>query len=160
MRQIDRIRLSAATVALLAVASLTGTSAVAQPAAYVPPPGAAAPWAGTSTTTTTTETKTDTSAVAIPAPSTAQPSPIADAATTTPMETAATPMEGTTTPTHAVFLHSAPMAGSPVIGTLRPGTVLRVLASANPGWTQVETPAGTGWAWGGYLAPTNSPTPQ
>jgi SH3 domain-containing protein len=160
MPEIDRIRLSAATVALLAVVSLTGTSAVAEPLVYTPPPGAAPPWAGTSTPTTTTETKTDTSTAAIPALPTAQPAPVADAGTATPDQTTATPMQGTTTPTHAVFLHSAPIAGSPVIGTLRPGTVLRVLASANPGWIQVETPAGTGWAWGSYLAPASPAAPQ
>ena len=150
MPPINRIlQLSAATVA---AASLAVTGAVAQPAAYTPPPGAAPPWAGTSTTTAATETKTDASA-ALP---TTQPQPSA----APPMETAATPMQGTTTPTHAVFLHSAPIAGSPVIGTVRPGMELRVLASANPGWIQVETPAGTGWAWGSYLAPASSPTPQ
>jgi SH3 domain-containing protein len=160
MPQINRIRFSAATVALLAVVLLPGATALAQPAVYTPPPGAAPPWAGTSTPTTTIETKTDTSTAAIPALPTAQPAPVADTDATTPMETVATPMEGTTTPTHAVFLHSAPMAGSPVIGTLQPGTSLRVLASASPGWIQVEAPAGTGWAWGSYLAPASSPTPQ
>lgn len=160
MPQIDRIRLSAAIVALLAAASLAGASALAQPLAYTPPPGAAPPWAGTSTTTTTTETKTETSPAAASALPTALSQPTAAPGATTPTETAATPMEGTATPTHAVFLHSAPFAGSPVIGTLRPGTALRVLASANPGWVQVETPAGTGWAWGSYLAPASSPTPQ
>lgn len=159
MPQIDRIGLSAAAVALLAVASLTGTRAEAEPMVYTPPPGAAPPWAGTSTTTMTTETKTDTSPAAIPAHPTAQPV-IADTGTATPDQITATPTQGTTTPTHAVFLHSAPMAGSPVIGTLRPGAVLHVLATANPGWTQVETPAGSGWAWGSYLAPAGSPTPQ
>ena len=174
MPEINRMRLSAATVALLAAASLTGASAMAQPMVYTPPPGAAPPWATTGTTTATTEAKTDTSpaatAVLPAAPSapasetdanqTASETDANQTDTTTTVQTSATPMQGTTTPTHAVFLHSAPMAGSPVIGTLRPGTALHVLASANPGWIQVETPTGTGWAWGSYLAPTNSSASQ
>jgi Bacterial SH3 domain len=157
MSQINRLRLSAATVALLAVASLTGVGALAQPAVYTPPPGAAPPWASTSTTT---ETKTDTSSTAASALPTAQPAPAGETGAISPIDTAATPMQGTTTAIHAVFLHSAPMAGSPVIGTLRPGTTLHVLASANPGWIQVETPGGTGWAWGSYLAPANTSASQ
>lgn len=164
MPQFDRFRLSAATVALLAVASLTGAGAVAEPLVYTPPPGAAPPWATASTTSAATETKADTTPAATP---TSPVAPAADAGATAPDQADATstpgtppPMEGTTTPTHAVFLHSAPISGSPVIGTLHPGEALHVLASANPGWTQVETSNGTGWAWSSYLAPTSSPIPQ
>lgn len=159
MSQIKRIRLSTATVAALAVATLTGASAIAEPLVYTPPPGAAPPWAGTSTTTTTTETKTETSPAATSAIPTMPSAPVTETEATPSAQTV-TPMQGTTTPTHAVFLHSAPIAGSPVIGTLRPGMALHVLASANPGWMQVETPAGTGWAWGSYLAPASSQAPQ
>jgi hypothetical protein len=42
-----------------------------------------------------------------------------------------------------------------VIGTLRPGMAVQVLGSAN-GWMQVETPAGSGWTYGSYLAPAGS----
>jgi len=57
-----------------------------------------------------------------------------------------------TTPTHAVFLRAGPVAGAPIIGTLRPGMQVEVLATANHGWVQVRSPAGTGWAYGSYLA--------
>jgi uncharacterized protein YgiM (DUF1202 family) len=72
--------------------------------------------------------------------------------TATPIPFAVTPMEGTATPRQAVSLRSGPNTGFPVIGTLQPGMPLRVLASANYGWMQVASPAGTGWTYGSYLA--------
>ena len=59
---------------------------------------------------------------------------------------------GTTTPTHVVSLRAGPNGDTPVIGTLRPGDQLEILAVANYGWTEVRSPAGTGWAYGSYLA--------
>jgi hypothetical protein len=60
---------------------------------------------------------------------------------------------GTTTPIRAVSLRSGPNTGSPVIGTLRPGMSLRIIATGSYGWLQVESPVGSGWAYGpGYLA--------
>jgi len=74
-------------------------------------------------------------------------------------EPATTPAMGradgpdTATPVHAVFLRAGPSRGSPVIGLLRPGMPLHVLASGNYGWIQVSSPEGTGWTFGSYLAP-------
>jgi Bacterial SH3 domain len=73
----------------------------------------------------------------------------------TPPETVnvpAYPASGTTTPAQPVSLRSGPNTGFPVIGTLRPGMPLQILASANYGWTQVQSPVGTGWVYGSYLA--------
>jgi uncharacterized protein YraI len=67
-------------------------------------------------------------------------------------------MQGMTTPVQAVSLRSGPSTASPVIGTLRPGMPVRELASANYGWIQVETPAGSGWTFGSYLAPGGTAT--
>ncbi|HEV2188787.1 MAG TPA: SH3 domain-containing protein [Stellaceae bacterium] len=58
---------------------------------------------------------------------------------------------GPVTPVHAVFLRAGPSVGSPVIGTLQPGMPLQVLASANDGWMEVSSPAGTGWTYSSYL---------
>jgi uncharacterized protein YraI len=89
----------------------------------------------------------------------------AEAGTATPIQgstvpiqntAAATPIQMTTTPLQAVSLRSGPNTSSPVIGTLRPGMVVQVLASANYGWMQVETPAGSGWTYGSYLSPAGS----
>jgi hypothetical protein len=57
----------------------------------------------------------------------------------------------TTTPVHPVSLRDGPTGNSSVIGTLRPGMPLEVLGT-NGGWVQVRSSAGTGWAWGSYLA--------
>jgi hypothetical protein len=57
----------------------------------------------------------------------------------------------TTTPVSAVSLRDGPSGGSSIIGTLRPGMPLEVLGT-NGGWVQVRSSAGTGWAWGSYLA--------
>jgi hypothetical protein len=132
----SKIALASAVVAL--AAALTIGQAEAQPAPPYLAPGAAPPW-GTTITTTTTETKL----VATPA-----------VAPATSVEVGATtPIQGTTTPTHAVFLHAGPSGQAPVMGTLRPGEPLRLLASAPGGWMQVESSAGSGWAFGSYLAP-------
>jgi uncharacterized protein YgiM (DUF1202 family) len=114
-------------------------------------PAAYPPWG---LTTPTTETK--------PAPTPAgtlatQPPPApAEADTTTSIQGGATPLQGTTTVIQAVSLRSGPNTGSPVIGTLQPGMAVQVLASANHGWMQVETQAGSGWAYSSYLAPVGS----
>ena len=60
-------------------------------------------------------------------------------------------MPATTTPVHVVSLRAGPSGGDAIIGTLRPGTSLEVLGSAN-GWVQVRSSSGTGWAYGSYLA--------
>jgi uncharacterized protein YraI len=77
--------------------------------------------------------------------------------TTTSIPVAVTPMQGTTTPIHVVSLRAGPNSNTPVIGTLRPGDQLQILATANYGWTEVQSPAGTGWAYGSYLAPGGAP---
>jgi hypothetical protein len=58
----------------------------------------------------------------------------------------------TTTPVSAVSLRDGPSSGSSIIGTLRPGMPLEVLGAAKGGWVQVRSSAGTGWAYGSYLA--------
>jgi len=62
------------------------------------------------------------------------------------------PATGTTTPAQPVSMRAGPNTGFPVIGTLRPGMPLQILASANYGWMQVQSPVGTGWVYGSYLA--------
>ena len=153
----SKIALATAVVALTVAAPLTMERAEAQ--SYLAP-GAAPPW-GTTTATTTTETKPEPTPAATPA--TQPPRTSAESGTTTPIRGTATPiqgtltpLQGTTTPIQAVSLRSGPNTGSPVIGTLRPGMVVKVLASANYGWMQVETPAGSGWTYGSYLAPVGS----
>jgi hypothetical protein len=60
----------------------------------------------------------------------------------------------TTTVIRPVSLRAGPNSSYPVVGTLRPGMQLRVVATGSYGWTQVESPQGTGWAYGpGYLTP-------
>jgi uncharacterized protein YraI len=58
----------------------------------------------------------------------------------------------TTTPVSAVSLRDGPSGSSSIIGTLRPGMPLEVLGAAKGGWVQVRSSAGTGWAYGSYLA--------
>jgi len=73
----------------------------------------------------------------------------------TPLETVgvpASPATGTTTPAQPVSMRAGPNTSFPVIGTLRPGMSLQILASANYGWIQVQSPVGTGWVYGSYLA--------
>jgi hypothetical protein len=144
----SKIALASAVVALTAAIPLTIGHAEAQPPAPYLAPGAAPPW-GTTITTTTTETN--------PVPAATQPPPASvESGATAPIQGAATPIQGTTTPTHAVFLHAGPSGQAPVMGTLRPGEPLRLLASAPGGWMQVESSAGSGWAYGSYLAPASS----
>ena len=128
----SKIALATAVVALTAAVPLTMGHAEAQ--SYLPA-GATPPWGTTTTPTATTPTTaTETKPVPTPATTPAMESPrtSADLGTTTPIQ-------GTTTPIQAVSLRSGPNTGSPVIGTLRPGMVVQVLASANYGWMQVET---------------------
>jgi uncharacterized protein YraI len=49
-------------------------------------------------------------------------------------------------------MRAGPSTDNPVIGTLQPGMQLQILASANYGWMQVQSPVGTGWVYGSYLA--------
>jgi len=138
----SKMALAAAVVAMTAGVLVTMERAGAQQRQLVP--AALPPWSDTTTTTTQTE----------PAPSpAATPAPSVTSDATTPDQGNATPIQGTTTPIQAVSLRSGPNTGSPVIGTLRPGMAVRVLAMANYGWMQVETPAGSGWAYGSYFAP-------
>jgi hypothetical protein len=139
----SKIVLATAVVALTIAVPLTMGRAETQLV-----PAAAPPW-GFTTPMTTTETET-------------KPVPTPTATTATqPLRTSVeagttTPIQGTTTPIQAVSLRSGPNTGSPVIGTLRPGMAVQVLAIANYGWMQVETPAGSGWTYGSYLAPVGS----
>ncbi|MGA8401715.1 MAG: SH3 domain-containing protein [Stellaceae bacterium] len=61
-------------------------------------------------------------------------------------------LSGTTTPISAVSMRAGPGTDNPVIGTLHPGVPLQLLATANHGWMQVQSPTGTGWVYGSYLA--------
>jgi hypothetical protein len=151
----SKIAFATAIVALTAAVPLAMGRAAAQQLL----PGAAPPWS----TATTTETK-PVPAPAPPATPATQPLQTSvEADTATPVQGTATPVEGTsttilgtTTPIQAVSLRSGPNTGSPVIGTLRPGMAVQVLASGNYGWMQVETPAGSGWTYGSYLAPVSA----
>jgi hypothetical protein len=141
----SKIALATAVVALTAAVPLSMRRAEAQQLV----PAAAPPWG-----TTTTEMKP----VAAPAarPATPPPQASVESGTTTSIQGTATPIQGTTTPIQAVSLRSGPGTGSPVIGTLQPGMAVQVLATANHGWMQVQTPAGSGWTYGSYLAPVGS----
>jgi hypothetical protein len=165
----SKIALAAAVVALTVALLAKAHAEAPPPAHFVPPPGAAPPWADATTATTQTpqaQTSTATPAatsmpasVATLAPVSAAP-PLPDASGTmtpsavaaTPSPVTATPMQGATTPIHVVSLRAGPSGSAPVIGTLHPGDQLEILATANYGWTQVRSPAGTGWAYGSYLA--------
>lgn len=57
----------------------------------------------------------------------------------------------TTTPIHAVSLHAGPSGAAPVVGTLHPGMQVEVLAAVSPGWLQVRSTEGEGWAWSSYF---------
>jgi hypothetical protein len=162
MSRTTMTRLSTAA-ALIAGAGLFATAAKALP------PGAAPPWANQTTTTETTTTPATPSPAPIPAATPAVPAEQSPAAvpaaqtpqttepgTTTPIPVAVTPMQGTTTPRQAVSMRAGPNTGFPVIGTLRPGDQLQILATANYGWVQVASPQGTGWAYGSYLAPAGT----
>lgn len=134
----SKIALAAAIVALTVAVPLTMERAGATQLV----PAAAPPW-GFAT------------------PATAETSPVPTLAATPAMQLPQTSgASGTTTPTHAVFLHAGPSGEQPVIRTLRPGEPLRILANAPGGWVQVETPAGSGWAYGNYLAPASTAVVQ
>jgi uncharacterized protein YraI len=60
-------------------------------------------------------------------------------------------LPSTTTPARVVSLRAGPSGGDAVIGTLHPGMPLDVLGTSH-GWVQVRSSAGTGWAYGSYLA--------
>lgn len=64
----------------------------------------------------------------------------------------------TVSPIYAVSLHAGPSGASPIIGTLRPGMPVDVLATASPGWVQVRSPSGEGWAWHAYFPGSISAT--
>ena len=147
----SKIALASAVVALAVAVPLTMGRAEAQSMAFNPPPGAAPPWG---TATTTTQTKPVPTPTATPASQPPQTS--VGSGATMPIGDIGTPIQGKTTPIHAVFLHAGPSGEAPVIGTLRPGEPLRILASAPGGWMQVESSAGSGWAYGSYLAPAGS----
>jgi len=139
----SKIALATAVVTLTTAIPLTGRAEMHQLV-----PAAAPPW-GFTTPTTTMETGTK----LLPTP-TAMPVPQPQRTSVEAGTTA--PIQGTTTPIQTVSLRSRPSTGSPVIGTLRPGIAVQVLASANYGWMQVETPASSGWTYGSYLAPVGS----
>lgn len=143
----SKITLATAVVALTVAVPLTmaraGGATQLVPAAY-PPWGITTP-----TTTTETEVPTQTGTLAT------QPLQTSVEADTTSIQGIAPP-QGTTTPIQAVSLRSGPSTSSSVIGTLRPGMAIQVLAGANYGWLQVETPVGSGWTYGSYLAPVSS----
>lgn len=82
------------------------------------------------------------------------------------VDTPAHQVSGTTTPTSAVSMRAGPGTDNPVIGTLHHGDQLQLLATTNHGWMQVQSPVGTGWVYGSYLAsgaalpqPTNASAP-
>ncbi len=147
-----KIALATAVVALTAAVPLT--MGFAEGATQLVP-AAYPPW-GITTPTTTTETETK----PVPTPAgtlASQRLPTsAEVGTTIPIEGTSTSIEGTTTVIQAVSLRSGPGTGSSVIGTLRPGMAVQVLASANHGWMQVQTQAGSGWTYGSYLTPVDS----
>jgi len=48
------------------------------------------------------------------------------------------------------------LEGAPMSKIALATTVVALLVTANHGWMQVETPAGSGWTYGSYLAPVGS----
>jgi hypothetical protein len=145
-----KLRFATAAAVLIALAPLAAGRLEAQPRTSYLAPGAAPPWG---VTATPDETPTASAPAAAPAAVPAIQAPrTSDPGAAVPTAAAATPMQGTTTPVHAVFLHAGPNGGTAVLGTLHPGEPLRVLASAPGGWIQVESSQGAGWAYGSYLA--------
>jgi hypothetical protein len=128
-------RLSAA--ALAAAVPFVGGTAVAQ--RYYP--GAGGEYRGPAVPSGPTRAMTVTTTTVAP-----PPAPDATIANVAPPSA-----PGIATPIDAVFLRAGPSTDAPVIGTLEPGMPLHVLASANSGWMQVSSPAGSGWAYGSYL---------
>lgn len=145
----------AAAIAVTAAAFPLGLAQAEQPQQLVP--AARPPWGDT--VTTTTETTPAQAPAATPTASGDAAAALSGQGNVTPVP-GATPVQGTTTPIQAVSLRSGPNTGSPVIGTLRPGMAVQVHATANYGWVQVETPAGSGWAYGSYFAPINNAAPD
>lgn len=150
----SKVALGSAIVSLIAVPLAMSPAETPPPTGFVPPPGAAAPWADTTTTPRTLNvpgpTKTPASTEAS-APVSAAPSSTDAPSATTPIPVVTTPMQGTMTPINVVSLRAGPTGNAPVIGTLHPGDQLEILATANYGWIEVRSPAGTGWAYGSYL---------
>lgn len=148
----SKLALAATLMALTAAGPLTmGRSEATQlvPAAFPP-------W-DNPTPTTTTEAVVETRGT--------QPPAATEAGNPTPIQVTTTSILRTTTAIQAVSLRSGPGTGSPVIGTVQRGMTVQVLGSANHGWMQVETPAGSGWTYGTYLGPVDStvaehPAPQ
>jgi|HubBroStandDraft_6_1064221.scaffolds.fasta_scaffold401259_2 uncharacterized protein YraI len=145
----SKIALATSVVALIAAASFVMGRAEAQPPASYLAPGAVPPWANSTpwsnstTATTVNATTATTTPAATPA---AAPAAVPGAQLPEPAEL------GTTTPIQVVSLRAGPNRDAPVIGTLHPGDQLEILARANYGWTEVRSSAGTGWAYGSYLA--------
>ena len=155
----SKIALATAIVALAAASPLAIDRAAAQPPAPYLAPGAAPPWANStpSANSTASSTSVTTANAATAAASTTTQTTLAPTAgaTSTPVsaeQTSPAAELGTTTPIHVVSLRAGPNRDAPVIGTLHPGDQLQILARANYGWTEVQSPAGTGWAYGSYLA--------
>jgi uncharacterized protein YraI len=145
----SKIALATSVVALIAAAPFVMGRAEAQPPASYLAPGAAPPWANLTTVTTVNSTTaaTETTTRTTPAPSpAAAPAAVPAAQLPEPAEL------GTTTPIQIVSLRAGPNRDAPVIGTLHPGDQLEILARANYGWTEIRSSAGTGWAYGSYLA--------
>lgn len=163
----SKILIIIAAAISIAVPVAMGRAEAPPPAHFAPPPGVAPPWANTATTTETTTTTETPPAAASAAPATVAVTPPAETAgpgATTLAPVTETPMQGTTTPIHVVSLRAGPNGNAPIIGILHPGDQLELLATANYGWTEVRSPAGTGWAYGSYLASgtaaaTRLPTP-
>ena len=152
----SKIVIATAAVVSIAVPLAMARAEAPSPAHFAPPPGVAPPWANTTTTNeTTTTTETPPAAAPSVTPATVAVTPPAEAAgpgAATLAPVIETPMQGTTTPIHVVSLRAGPNRNAPIIGTLHPGDQLELLATANYGWTEVRSPAGTGWAYGSYLA--------
>ncbi|HXC29831.1 MAG TPA: SH3 domain-containing protein [Stellaceae bacterium] len=151
--------------ALIAGASLFAIAAEALPA------GVAPPWADQTTPSApaTAATPSAPAAIETTAPASQSAPPGTDTSpgtgittvTATPVEVPVSPAGGTTTPASPVSMRAGPNTSFPVIGTLRPGMPLQILASGNYGWVQVQSPAGPGWVYGSYLAPSSTePTPS
>jgi uncharacterized protein YraI len=150
----SKIALANSVVAL--TAALAMGRAEAQPPASYLAPGAAPPWANSTNTANANATTVTNNSTTATTETTTQTAPATASAATTAAVSAEQPPQtaelGTTTPIHVVSLRAGPNSGAPVIGTLHPGDQLEILARANYGWTQVRSSAGTGWAYGSYLA--------
>ncbi len=57
------------------------------------------------------------------------------------------------TPTLSLNLHAGPSVDAPVIGVLEPGMPVTEGITTFGGWTNVNSPAGEGWADNRFLAP-------